>query len=141
MRSARDNGQHVGKFLNDFICRRDEKIWMRPWIFGILNKEAAGTLTNSASTRSGYADPDLSDNDSSITTTVLPFPVLTIQRASPTQVRISWPVVLTNFALEYNNSFTNTGWTNDVTTPDISGDQKSVLVTNSGSGNFYRLKQ
>lgn len=103
--------------------------------------QAPGTITNTASARSGYADPDLSDNDPGITTTVLPFPVLTIERASPTQVRISWPVVLTNFALEFNDSFTNTGWTNDLTAPDISGDQKTVTETNSGSGKFFRLKQ
>ncbi len=103
--------------------------------------QSAGQITNTASLRSGYPDPDLSNNDQTNITLVLPTPVLSIGRFSATRVRVAWPVLLTNFALEYKNAFGDLNWSNDATAVGLSASERFVVETNSGSGKFYRLKQ
>jgi hypothetical protein len=75
------------------------------------------------------------------TATVLPLPTLSIAPFGATQVKISWPVVLTNFALQAKpNLLSATAWANVTNQPVISGGQRTVTDSNSPSPKFYRLK-
>src|SRR5262249_13163845 len=92
-----------------------------------------GTINNTVSIGSDNPDPMLGNNTFSATTTVLPWPVLTIRRSGQSQFNLSWPVALTNFGLQFNTAL-NAGvpWANVATPPVISGDQNIVTETNSG---------
>jgi len=101
-----------------------------------------GTIVNTANVTSDNPDPALANNTFSVTNTVSPLPLLTIRRAAPGRFNISWPVALTNFGLQFKTILsTGTSWSNVLTTPVISGDQRIVTETNAGSGKFYRLKK
>jgi uncharacterized repeat protein (TIGR01451 family) len=101
-----------------------------------------GTIVDTANVTSDNPDPALADNTFSVTNTVLPLPLLSIRRAAPGRLNISWPVALTNFGLQFKTVLrTGTSWSNVSTAPVISGDQRIVTETNVGSGKFYRLKQ
>jgi len=101
-----------------------------------------GTIIDSVSVASDNPDPLAGNNTFSVTNTVLPLPILTIQRAGQGLLNISWPVALTNFALQFNTAL-NAGivWSNVATVPVISGDQKVVTETNTTSSKYYRLKK
>jgi hypothetical protein len=102
----------------------------------------AGTIVDTATVTSDNPDPALANNMSSVTNTISPLPLLSIRRAAPGRLNISWPVALTNFGLQFKTILnTGTSWSNVLTTPVISGDQRIVTETNAGSGKFYRLKQ
>jgi hypothetical protein len=101
-----------------------------------------GTIVNIAKVMSDNPDPALANNMFSVTNTVSPLPLLTIRRATPGRLNISWPVALTNFGLQFKTVLsTGTSWSDDTTTPVISGDQRIVTETNAGNAKFYRLKK
>jgi hypothetical protein len=101
-----------------------------------------GTIVNTANVTSDNPDPALSNNTFSVTNTVSPLPLLSIRRAAPGRLNISWPVALTNFALQFKTVLSpGTTWSDVTTTPVISGDQKVVTETNAGNSKFYRLKK
>src|SRR5262249_35413462 len=58
----------------------------------VVVPQSIGTIVNNATVASPYEDPTLTNNSSSVATTVSPTPVLTIQIYSPSQVQLSWPV-------------------------------------------------
>jgi uncharacterized repeat protein (TIGR01451 family) len=101
-----------------------------------------GTIVDTATVTSDNPDPALANNMSSVTNTVSPLPLLSIRRAAPGRLNISWPVALTNFGLQFKTVLsTGTSWSNVTITPVISGNQRIVTETNAGSGKFYRLKK
>ncbi len=101
-----------------------------------------GTLVDSATVGSDYPDPLPANNSFSSFTTVLPLPILAIELFSSNQVRLSWPVALTNFILQSTPSLmTNAFWSNINAAPIIAGAQRSVLQTNAGTRRFYRLSE
>jgi uncharacterized repeat protein (TIGR01451 family) len=107
----------------------------------IVTPQTVGTIGDTAAASSGYSDPVPANNSVSVNTTVYPTPTLTIQLYSPTLVQISWPAVLTNFALQYSSSpSASSSWSNVTTTPIISGDQKVVIDALGSTPTFYRLK-
>ena len=107
----------------------------------IVTPQSTGTITNRASLGSGYSDPAPANNNTSITTTVLPLPVLSVRLLSANLVRLSWPVQLTNFLLEYKSTLPpGTMWSSVMTTPSISGNERVVLETNVVMARFYRLR-
>jgi len=72
---------------------------------------------------------------------VLPLPVLSAGLLSGNVVRLSWPVQLTNFVLEYKASLPpGTMWSTVITTPSISDNERVVLETNLVAMKFYRLR-
>jgi Domain of unknown function DUF11 len=108
----------------------------------VVIPQAAGTITDNAVVAGVYTDPVPGNNTASLMTTVLPTPKLSIQLYTPTQVQISWPSALTNFALQFNPSLTSsTGWTNVTTPPFTVGDEKFVIDPLGANPKFYRLKQ
>jgi hypothetical protein len=60
--------------------------------------------------------------------------------ASGTNLKISWPVSATGFALQSSANVAS-GWASDGSTAVQQGDQWVVNVTATGSGKFYRLKK
>jgi hypothetical protein len=101
-----------------------------------------GTIVNTANVTSDNPDPASANNTFSVTNTVSPLPLLSIRRAAPGRVTISWPVALTNFGLQFKSVLSpGTSWSDDTTVPVISGDQKVVTETNPGTSKFYRLKK
>jgi len=106
-----------------------------------VTPQSTGTITNKASLGSGYSDPAPANNNASITTTVIPLPILSVGLLSANVVRLSWPVQLTNFVLEYKPSLPPaTMWSSVMTTPSISGNERVVLETNLVAARFYRLR-
>lgn len=100
-----------------------------------------GAIIDTVTIASDNPDPAATNNTFSATTTVLPLPVLTIQRTNNERLNISWPVALTNFGLQGKVSLGADAWSNVVTVPVISGDQNVVTETNNGGNKFYRLKK
>ena len=101
-----------------------------------------GTITDMAGVASGYTDPVPANNAGSITTTVLPLPFLSVQLAGAQRVQLSWPVVLTNFALQSRPDLkVSSLWSNVPTAPTIVGDQNVVIETNTAASRLYRLKK
>jgi hypothetical protein len=101
-----------------------------------------GTIVNTANVTSDNPDPVLANNTFNVTNTVSPLPLLSIRRAAPGRLNISWPVALTNFGLQFKTVLSpGTTWSDVTTTPVISGDQRIVTETNAGNAKFYRLKK
>jgi uncharacterized repeat protein (TIGR01451 family) len=101
-----------------------------------------GTITNVTSIASDSADPALANNSVTTRTTVLPLALLSIQTASSNLVQVSWPVLLTNYVLQFNPDLaTNSGWSNVIAVPVVSTNQNVVTETNTGSQRFYRLRK
>jgi hypothetical protein len=108
----------------------------------IVVPHTTGPIVDTATVAGDYPDPAQANNTFSVTNTVLPLPLLTIQRAGQGLLNISWPVALTNFALQFRASVNTTNsWTNVTTVPVISGNQNVVTDTNAGSSKFFRLKK
>jgi len=63
-----------------------------------VTPQSTGTITNKASLGSGYSDPAPANNNASITTTVIPLPILSVGLLSANVVRLSWPVQLTTLS-------------------------------------------
>jgi uncharacterized repeat protein (TIGR01451 family) len=102
--------------------------------------QVVGQLENTAIFTSDYPDPDPSDNTASVTNLVLPLPLLKMVAYSPHQWRISWPLMLTNYNLEYISSpATNLFWSNLPTPPLIDGTNKFVIEADTEPSRFYRL--
>jgi hypothetical protein len=108
-------------------------------MFGVI-PQIAGNVTNVAFVTSGYPDPFASNNTAVNVTTVLPLPILSVSLLSQNQIRLSWPVALTNFSLESRTNLLLGGWSSILTAPVISGNQRVVTQTNSGAASFYHLK-
>ena len=104
--------------------------------------QTVGAITNTAVVGADLADPALGNNSATVTTTVLPLPLLSIRLLSANRVMLSWPVALTNYALEFKRALsTTTLWSNVATAASISGNDKVVVETNTGAMRFYRLAQ
>jgi hypothetical protein len=103
--------------------------------------QSLGPIIDTVSVASDNPDPASTNNTFSVTTTVLPLPILTIQRTNNDRLNISWPVALTNFGLQSKAALTAVTWSDISTTPAISGAQKVVTETNNGGMKFYRLKK
>jgi len=108
----------------------------------LVTPQSFGTITNTATVTSGYTDPFPLNNSVILTTTVQPLPVLSARFASPNSVRLSWPVQLTNFVLEYKSALAPGAlWSNDPATPVISGSEFIVIEPTTSVARFYRLKR
>jgi uncharacterized repeat protein (TIGR01451 family) len=106
-----------------------------------VTPQVAGTITNTISVTSSNPDPVPGDNTVSIATIVEPLALLSV-KSTGDLVRISWPVLLTNYVLQAQNALAaNSQWLNVTTPSTISGTLKLVTETNNGSARFYRLKK
>lgn len=108
-----------------------------------LTARAGGTgmLVATVSVSSDYQDLDLSDNTNSVSIFGLPLPLLSIGEYSDSLWKVAWPVLLTNYSLEFNNTMgVNANWSNLNTVPTIDGTNKFVIEPNTPASRFYRLK-
>ena len=104
-----------------------------------VGPQTVGNITNVVTIASDFGDPIPSNNTTNIVTTVLPLAVLSIQQVPPDKFKISWPVQLTNFALQYNTVLSSNIWTNVATSVTISNSERLVIETNTVPAKFYRL--
>ena len=103
--------------------------------------QSQGNILDVVTVASDNPDPVSANNTATVTTTVQPLALLSI-RLLTNQVKVSWPVVLSNYVLESKNGLGSAlFWSNVTTTPVVSGAQKSVTETNAGISQFYRLRQ
>jgi uncharacterized repeat protein (TIGR01451 family) len=100
-----------------------------------------GAIVDSVSIASDNPDPAGANNTFNVVTTVLPLPILAIQRTNNNRLNISWPVALTNFGLQSKDVLSTNVWSSVATAPFISGTQNIVTETNTGDSRFYRLKK
>jgi len=102
---------------------------------------APGTITNVASVGSDSIDLNTANNTVTTTTTVLPFPFLTITNLMTNDlVKISWPAPLSNFTLQFAGGLTpGNAWTNDTTARTVNGTNISVIEPTVGAPRFFRL--
>jgi uncharacterized repeat protein (TIGR01451 family) len=106
-----------------------------------ITANALGWVTNVFSVSSDYPDPAPANNTNVITSLILPLPLLEIEPYSPGQWKISWPVMLTNYALEAKTFLnTNYPWTAIASQPFISGTNIFVIEVSADGAKFYRLK-
>lgn len=73
--------------------------------------------------------------------TVVLVPRLSIARAGPASLEITWPTNFPGYILEYTGTLPAPGW-NNVTNPVITtGERFSVVVDTAARSRFYRLRQ
>jgi uncharacterized repeat protein (TIGR01451 family) len=107
----------------------------------LVAPQILGNITNVATAQSDISDPVLANNSATVTTFVLPLPVLSATSLSPNRIRIAWPVTLTNFTLESRtNMVSGNAWSAVPATPVISGNERAVIQTNTAASTFYRLR-
>jgi len=103
--------------------------------------QGTGAMVDTVSVSSDFPDPDMSDNTNSVSVFVLPLPLLSIGKYSEDLWKISWPALLTNYSLEFNNTMgANANWSNVNTVPTIDATNKFVIEPNIPPSRFYRLK-
>ncbi len=108
----------------------------------VVAPQFAGTISNFAAVAGLYPDPTPANNTAGNDTLVLPLALLSIRPVSPVAVRVSWPAVLTNYALEFKPALTtNYYWSNFLTPPTVSGNENVVNDINSGAMKYYRLRK
>ena len=84
----------------------------------------------------------MADANAATATFVQPLPLLSIRRSQADRVRVSWPVALSNFTLQYLPAFSMTNyWSNVTTTVSPVGEENVVTETNAQPARFYRLQQ
>ena len=66
--------------------------------------------------------------------------VLSIQKVSPTQVRLSWPAALSGYTLQSSTNISS-GWTAAALIESTQGDERIATDTITGTARFYRLAQ
>jgi uncharacterized delta-60 repeat protein/uncharacterized repeat protein (TIGR01451 family) len=101
-----------------------------------------GTITDTATCRSGILDPLKANNSASVKTIIVPTVPLSLSLAGNNLI-IAWPISPWNFNLESaTNLDAPTVWT-PVTSPppQISGGQNTVTIPIDGDREFFRLHQ
>jgi uncharacterized repeat protein (TIGR01451 family) len=107
-----------------------------------VTPKTPGLIENTATVSSTYPDPVPEDNSVTTASFALPLPLLTMNSYASGLWRISWPLLLTNYALQYaSDAATNTTWTNLPTTPTIEGSEKFVIEGQGEESRLYRLKK
>jgi uncharacterized repeat protein (TIGR01451 family) len=103
---------------------------------------ATGYITNTARVASDTADPATTNNLVVTRTFVEPVAVLGVQRLAGNQVRLSWPVALTNHHLQQQTNLSGTGnWYDIPTTPVVIGNQNTVTEPMVAPSRYYRLRK
>ena len=90
---------------------------------------------------SQYSDPAPANNSATKTTFVQPLPLLGVKTLPPNLVRLTWPVALTNYTLEFKQLITTNAWYSVPTLPETVGSESQVMETNNQSPRFYRLRR
>jgi hypothetical protein len=113
-----------------------------PTLTLVVAPQASGSITNTVTLSSSTFDPNSGNNTEVRVTTVLPPPELSIGPIAGNQVRVSWPVSLSNFLLQSTLVLTNNPpWANVPGTPAIEGNERVVTQPSTGAAKYYRLKQ
>ncbi len=133
--TVRVSGQQVTATLGMLGARKTATLRLTARLQG------TGPQVDTASVGSDYQDPDMSDNTNSVSVFGLPLPVLSIGKYSVSQWKIGWPVLLTNYNLEFNNTLgAGVNWSNLNTPPTVLGTNKFVIEPDTQPSRFYRLK-
>lgn len=103
-------------------------------------QSVVGLVGNSASVEGSLQDPDPANNSASTGVQVLPLPRLEMAPYSAGQWMISWPLMLSNYALQYRGTFTANNWSNLATTPIVAGTNRFVVEPTANGVRFYRLR-
>ena len=108
----------------------------------VFTPSAVGGISVTATAGSANPDPNSANNSVTLPGFVEPLPVLFIALASPDQVKILWPGLLTNWVLQANADLTAiVPWSNVLTAPvQISG-TNTVTEINTSAAKFYRLQR
>jgi uncharacterized repeat protein (TIGR01451 family) len=102
--------------------------------------QTPGLIIDSAQVSSDFSDPGLTNNSATYTNYVLPLPLVSIRTLAGNRVRVSWPVALTNYGLQYTPALTTlSAWSNVTSQPGISGSESFITESNSSPARFYRL--
>jgi uncharacterized repeat protein (TIGR01451 family) len=101
---------------------------------------AIGLITNIVSVATDSLDPNPSNNNLGMVTTVWPLPFLSITNLmSNNLVQIKWPAALSNFTLQSRTDLSTNTWTNDTAPKVLIGTNVTVIDTNVGTPKFFRL--
>jgi hypothetical protein len=99
-----------------------------------------GTVYITGGTRSDFVDLQPTNNVATYTATVLPPPVLSIKWWT-NQVRVAWPLMLSNFTLQYRTGLSSTNIWAPVTKMKTNDAAENLLIeTNAGNTRLYRLQ-
>jgi uncharacterized repeat protein (TIGR01451 family) len=107
----------------------------------VVPQGVVGPVQNAVDVASGYDDPVPANNTAAVGVTVLPLPLLSIGPYSPGQWRISWPLMLDGYLLQYRPAFSTQSWVNLGTVPTASGTNWFVIEPASAAARFYQLKK
>jgi uncharacterized repeat protein (TIGR01451 family) len=117
-------------------------VFSNPTLVLVLVPQANGLATNTVVFTSTMFDPNPANNTDSRVTTVLPAPELSIGTLESNQVRVAWPVELTNWTLQSTTLLTNSAaWSAVPTPPVIEGNERVMTEPRTGATKFYRLQK
>jgi uncharacterized repeat protein (TIGR01451 family) len=105
-----------------------------------LRATSVGILTNSSTVTGAQSDPDLSNNSSSLLSSVVGFPALTTS-ALGTSLMVAWPLEGgSSFSIQHADSMISPiDWVPDSISPSINGDFFYVAEPTTNQARFYRL--
>jgi hypothetical protein len=102
--------------------------------------QSAGIITNQVTVGSANIDPVVTNNIATVTTTVLPLPLLSIRASQADRIRVSWPATLSNYTLQSKLTlYPSNLWSNVATVPIVTSNENVVTETNNVPTRFYRL--
>jgi uncharacterized repeat protein (TIGR01451 family) len=107
-----------------------------------IQPTVTGHITNTARVVSDTTDPAAGDNLVITRTFVEPLPFLGLQRLAGNQVRVSWPVTLTNHHLQQKTNLTSGGtWYDIPAAPVVISNQNTVTEPVVAPSRYYRLRR
>ena len=101
-------------------------------------KLEVGNVAETVTVSANQIDPSLGNNSTSMVTTVLGVPALTVTRIG-NSLRLSWPAS-SGFKLQANDALNPVNWADVGTAPQVDNGQNVLTVGIPGSARFYRLR-
>jgi uncharacterized repeat protein (TIGR01451 family) len=106
----------------------------------VARTSTAGTFSNTVSVASSQNDLNSNDNVTTMLTTVIAQPSLTVSRQG-NSLLLSWPAAANGFVIEASDSLSSPNWTTVTNSQTPSGGQITITISPTQTKKFYRLRR
>lgn len=100
-----------------------------------------GWFTNLATLTGAYTDPTPDNAHWAVVVLVEPLPLLSVQALPDARIRVSWPVALTNYVLQYRSLVSPGVWSNYPVAPSVGTNERFVIEPIQTNGRMFRLRR
>ncbi|MEJ5239347.1 MAG: hypothetical protein WHT82_13370, partial [Limisphaera sp.] len=98
-------------------------------------------FTNLATLTGAYTDPTPDNARWAVVVLVEPLPLLSVQALPDARIRVSWPVALTNYVLQYRSLVSPGVWSNYPVAPSVGTNERFVIEPIQTNGRMFRLRR